>query len=252
MKRFISLCLALVIVISAAAVTVTAEMSGDWVYLVENGEAIIQRCYMRNVGEIEVPAQLGVHSVTGILADAFYDCSYAVKVTLTAGIRTIEAGAFSHMQSLASIDVDSGNPYFLSENGILFNKQKTAVIAYPPKKQGSSYALPSNVTEIKDYAFLGCEYLESITLPQGLTAIGYNAFGDSGLKIVTIPGSVETIGDYAFEWCADLSEVVIETGVKYIGISAFVQCYNLESVSIPSTVVKMGRGHSTVHRGLEN
>ena len=47
-----------------------------------------------------------------------------------------------------------------------------------------------------------CESLTSMTMPDGVTSIGNNAFSNSGLSSVVIPASVTSIGKNAFEWCA--------------------------------------------------
>ena len=45
-------------------------------------------------------------------------------------------------------------------------------------------------------------YIKTTSLPDGLTSIGYEAFGYCpSLTSVTIPNSVTSIGEYAFYYC---------------------------------------------------
>ena len=59
-----------------------------------------------------------------------------------------------------------------------------------------------NVTTIGYEAFLGCESLTSIIIPEGVTTIGGNAFyGCESLTSITIPEGVTYIGGWAFREC---------------------------------------------------
>lgn len=51
---------------------------------------------------------------------------------------------------------------------------------------------------------------------------------------------VVEIGDYAFECCYELKSVSIPSSVYYIGRFAFYDCCNLESIIIPSSVNSIG------------
>ena len=67
--------------------------------------------------------------------------------------------------------------------------------------EGSSYS----VTSIGEYAFLGCDGLTSVTIPNSVTSIGEYAFGNcSGLTSVTIGNLVTSIGEDAFYNCSGL------------------------------------------------
>jgi hypothetical protein len=92
--------------------------------------------------------------------------------------------------------VDSQNPAYTSVEGVLFNKNRTVLIAYPVGKQGS-YTVPSNVTSIGNYAFYRCSGLTSITIPSSVTSIGDEAF--NGCRSMSITISRRTrIGSNAF------------------------------------------------------
>jgi len=89
------------------------------------------------------------------------------------------------------------------------------------------------VTGISDFAFFGCSFLNSITIPEGINIIGNTVFyGCSGLTTLTIPESVTTIGEEAFLYCDNLSEITIPINVTSIGKDAFADCNNLTSVTV--------------------
>ena len=64
------------------------------------------------------------------------------------------------------------------------------------------YNMYTSNDKLGDYAFYGCSGLTSLTLPSGVTSIGYRAFeGCSGLTSLTIPSGVTEIGYSAFAYC---------------------------------------------------
>ena len=89
---------------------------------------------------------------------------------------------------------------FIYENHVLFNKNKTTLIAYRAKE--TNYTIPNSVTTIGEHAFSGCDSLTSINIPNSVTTIGKFAFSDcASLVNINIPNSVTTIGKCAFYIC---------------------------------------------------
>ena len=175
--------------------------------------------------------------VTTIGYYAFSECSALTSITIPKGVTSIDKGVFSGCSSLESIVVDENNQKYISENGILFNKEKTEIITYPAKKEGTIYNIPENVNSIDNYAFYGCSSLESINIPEGVTKIGRKVFyGCNSLESIIIPARVTSIGDYAFYQCSRLESITIPEGVRSIGSYAFYQCSSLKSIKIPEKV----------------
>ncbi|HFG0466425.1 TPA: leucine-rich repeat domain-containing protein, partial [Flavobacterium psychrophilum] len=97
------------------------------------------------------------------------------------------------------------------------------------------------VTAIGEDAFIHCNNLTSVTIPNSVTTIGDYVFADcSGLTSVTIPNSVITINRGAFGGCSGLTSVTIPNSVTYIGDNAFFSCSGLTSVTIPNSVTTIG------------
>ncbi len=234
-------------------------------------------------------------SVTSIGLYAFYMCSYLASVTISDGVGSIGAGAFHNCprltditipasvtsignnafywcSSLASISVAAGNDYYVSVDGILFNKSMTTLVCYPAKRQGTQYSTPVGVTTIADGAFCSCR-LSSVTISEGVTTIGSYAFSTcSLLSTITLPASVTSIGDAIFHSCSSLASITVDventcyasvdgilfdnsqttllrypqarpgteysipTTVTTIGNGAFDYCKKLTTVTIPSSV----------------
>ena len=110
--------------------------------------------------------------------------------------------------------------------------------------------LPDGLTSIGYYAFYDCESLTSITIPNSVTSIGHGAFeGCEGLTSITIPNSVTSIGVYAFFGCEGLTSITIPNSVTSIGDGAFQECSSLTSVTLGSGVTSIG---SDAFRGCDN
>ncbi|WP_081365872.1 leucine-rich repeat protein [Flavobacterium psychrophilum] len=115
----------------------------------------------------------------------------------------------------------------------------------------TSVTIPNSATSIGRYAFVGCSGLISVTIPNSVTTIGDEAFADcSGLTSVTIPNSVTDIENSAFFSCSGLTSVTIPNSVTAIGKDAFAECSGLTSVTIPNSVTTIGEGSFAGCSGL--
>ncbi|WP_134391448.1 leucine-rich repeat domain-containing protein [Flavobacterium psychrophilum] len=107
----------------------------------------------------------------------------------------------------------------------------------------TSVTIPNSVTTIGDYVFADCPGLTSVTIPNSVTSIGDYVFGGcSGLTSVTIPNSVTTIKEGTFFNCSGLTSVTIPNSVTAIGDDAFFSCSGLTSVTIPNSVTTIKEG----------
>ncbi len=138
-------------------------------------------------------------SVTSIRDWAFYACTGLASVTLGSGLTAITVGAFRECTSLTAFSVDAANTAFRSENGVLFNHDKTRIIQYPGGKAGA-YSIPDSVTGIEGGAFYNCTSLTSLVIPDSLTSIGDSVFFGcgAGLTGVYFQGDAPTHGSDVF------------------------------------------------------
>ncbi len=112
--------------------------------------------------------------------------------------------------------------------------------------------VPSVVKQILPDAFDDAkEFLEQITISEGVTKIESNTFSlFAKLKKVTLPSTVKEIGDEAFCKCFELKEVNFPSGIEKIGKDAFFCCRKLSKISLPENCSFFDDGSSdSFHRG---
>ena len=181
---------------------------------------------------------------TKIICDrAFEDCILLRSIVIPDGVTSIGDGAFCGYKSLESLVIPesvvnmNGNPfcrwngelkclspYFIYDNKVLFDKDKSKIIAFRDKNT-TSYVIPDYVTSIGDEAFCLCSSLTSLVIPNSVTSIGNSAFnGCESLISIVIPDSVTSIGDWAFDGCSSLTNIVIPDGVTHIEERTFYGC----------------------------
>lgn len=171
------------------------------------------------------------NSVTTLGGAAFLGCDSLKSIAIPASVTFIGGNPSRGCTSLTSINVDTNNKYYLSDNGVLFNKEKTKLICYPAGKNDSSYIIPSSVTSVEDGAFGDCNALTNVIIPYGVTAIGGSAFYScDSLASITIPDSVDSVGTSAFEYCASLVSITLGDSITSINYGAFNNCTALRTV----------------------
>ncbi len=185
-------------------------------------------------------------------------------VTINLGVNTkdfpMNYGNKGNLYCIVEINVPEENPYFSSEDGVLYSKDKTELICYPPLKNDlTEFVIPDTVTHIADGAFYATSlksltfspnlkeigdyafYMSSIDfqkliLPDTVKKIGEYAFAESGISSLTLPDSLCSIGAEAFYFNDELTEVAFPEGLEEIGWAAFYSCTNLKTISFPDTI----------------
>lgn len=177
------------------------------------------------------------NGITTIGEGAFTEYQELRTLSISATVSDISLHAIKGCNNLESITVASDNETYLSENGILFNKDKTALLKYPATKADGYYTIPDSVVTIEEYAFYGCSNLNNVFISDSVSTIRFQAFvGCSGLTNINIPDSVTTIDATAFAECTSLSVANIGNGINYLNNYVFEYCTSLHIVHLPETL----------------
>lgn len=186
--------------------------------------------WCRSLKSINIP-----NSVTNIGDSVFIDCKSLTKITIPSSVVNMNGNSFLGWSG----DLYNESKAFVYERQVLFNKDKTTLIAYRSKEK--NYIIPNSVTNIGYNAFCNSESLTKINIPNSVTNIGKMAFrGCKSLININILNSVTNIGDWAFDDCKSLTKINIPNSVINIGDWAFSQCDSLTNINIPNSVTNIG------------
>ncbi|MFW5780520.1 MAG: leucine-rich repeat protein, partial [Bacillota bacterium] len=157
----------------------------------------IDNMILRYIGQsdvVEMPERIGTDWISGIKKEVFANSQTVEQLTLTPSlIQFIDNGEiFSYASGLNYIDSPD------SVNGVLYNQDKSTVIAYPVNKDNSIFEIDSTVTAFADYAFMGAKKLTSLIIDNPIPPqIGQNTFAliNSNMKIYVPSNAVDTYKD---------------------------------------------------------
>jgi hypothetical protein len=165
---------------------------------------------------------------------AFFHCENLASIKITALLVEIGREAFGQCYGFKGFDVDKNNPSYSSENGVLYDKEQTTLIVYPPMKDEEEFTVPQTINTIAAYAFNGSAFT-AIDLANVKT-IRHDAFLNSHLKSVDLAGVEGAIEESTFSGSKDLASVKIPEAITSIGDSVFSGCTALETVEAAAVV----------------
>lgn len=132
----------------------------------------------------------------------------AGEVIVPSSITSIDPSAFIYCQNLTKITVAKDNKKYFSENGILYNLDKTELICCPEGITGE-VSIAQTVGKIDAYSFMRTTGLTGVSLSKDLVCVGDGAFaGCINLKSISVPGTC-TFGDLPFQDCWNLSNLYV-------------------------------------------
>lgn len=165
------------------------------------------------------------YTVTAIDKEAFYG-AFISKVTIPATVRTIGTRAFKNNNLKSVILPDNLDIIGVSAFEYAFDKPTDLVI-------------PKKVRIIRKEAFKGYNVKSVKFAGNKIEEIGDYAFCGNAITEMTIP-AVDKLGEGVMCGNTKLTKCVIKGNIQELGAQFFNNCPALTSVSIPSTVIKIG------------
>ena len=190
--------------------------------------------------------------------DCFYYCTNLEKVTIPEKVSIMGNNPFAGCPKLV---LRNESPYFVLENGVLYDKNKTNLIHYTISKSDKEFAVPDTVICLGKHCFFACGNLEKIIIPESVIRMENNPFSGctklsvenhspyhhfengviynkykttvigclNGTRIdrLVIPDTVTLISRNSFWNCKGIERIVISKNVNRIGYNPFAGCENL-------------------------
>ncbi len=205
---------------------------------------------------------------------AFQECSSLTNLVLPAGLKKIGSSAFWHCiglqgeviipktveeiqnnpfaycNKLQTVTVEQDNPNYISQDGVLFNKDMTTLFCCPAAKQGS-YTIPDTVVVADAECFYGCESLTEINIPVSLERLGADAFSSCtslmNINVADANNSYKSIDGVLYDRHVSRlkacpggrDELVIVERVTEVSIVAFWGCGHVREITFPASVDKI-------------
>ena len=216
---------------SVTSIESEAFHNTPWYNNLPDGIVYINNVLYKYKGSMPANTSIDIKDGTvSISPSAFSSCSNLTAITIPNSVTSIGYGAFSSCSALTSITIPNsvtsiGDDAFAG-SGLI------------------SATIPNTVKEVGGGLFCGCKRLTSVVLYENITSLPSGGwYSDSGffercysLTSITIPNSVTEIGWEAFYGCTALKSLTIPNSVTVIRNNAFESCTSLEYLSIPNSV----------------
>lgn len=283
MKKALSiflLCALITTLFGGQVIIASAATSGNYTYEVSGTTATITDVSTSISGSVTIPSTLGGATVTSIGEHALRGCSKITSITIPSSVTAIGSGAFYNCTGLTSVTFSGAvasigtsafygctnissvaTPSVAAWAGTAFENLYSNPMCYGAaiKVNGSTPAtlsVPSNITNISNYAFYGWKTISSVSMPEGTASIGAYAFaGCNSLNSVVIPSTIKNIGAHAFYNCDTITNVRFASLTSLLGIN-FETLYSnpiyfatnvyeagniIKNVTIPRTITSIGK-----------
>ncbi len=229
-------------------------------YFVMSGGALYNKAKTRLVWVS--PLKTGKYTIAAKVTNAsgaFSELSKITEIVINAKLKADDMlYDIQNMRYLKKITVNSKNKTCTSADGVLYNKNKTKLLAYPAAKSGD-YTMPSTVKTMDEDAIFNARNMKSILLSKSFAykkgEYSYPLFPNSkNFKTIRVASANKTLAaSYGMLYnkaktklyvCPEgqSGAVKVRNGAKSIAEGAFADCRYITSVTMPSTVTSVGDG----------
>lgn len=167
-----------------------------------------------------------------------YKYGYIEHLILGKKMAVVDINGVFGSSKLVDVQVDPENPYYTSQDGVLFDKAMLNLVYFPGAITGE-YTIPETVTTIGTRVFQSKE-ITGIVIGKNVVSIGDQAFNSCKklVKVTFEEGGTEplVLGDEVFYLCSALPEIKLPERLTVLGDGVFKNCALLETVFIPKNV----------------
>ena len=217
----------------------------------------------------EIRLSNGLTSISGLI---FNGCTNLTSLTIPEGVTTLENNSIYNCQNLKSVHLPAsltkigtnflmlcpkvsevtfaeGNESFSSENGIIYNKEKTEMIYIAPSvvEGKTTFTVPSTVTTLNSSLLRDYSQITSVVINENVTSLN-NQFFNKNITNVTInnnekyraeDGAIYNNSGTLIYYFANNTSFDIAEGTTNIIRYAFRYSTNLTEVTLPSSLTTL-------------
>lgn len=234
--------------------------------------AYITHITLRGSGSVTLPEEVNGYKITGIIGslsytegikemifpesysyfmwESFYslgDGKQSIETfTFLGNVERVETVINTHSGrlNLKAINVTDKCEDYASEDGVLYNKDKTILYYYPNYRVKKSFTVPDTVKTIGEKAFYLNNYLENIVFNENVEIINSYAFAScNNLADVDFTNckKLQTISGCAFQYCPFIKEVYLPDCLNILGDKAFQSCTALVKCDLGKGLQALGK-----------
>ena len=215
-----------------------AQVINDMEFSFSGSSATLTKYNGKNV-HVDIPETVTFDETSYIVKKikdgAFAGCTDIESITIPKSVESILGEVFTGCSNLKTFYVVAENTAYCAVDGVLFDKDKKTLVAYPANKASTNYTIPESVTYIFDDAFQSCPNLEEIIFDPTSTS-DYSVTDGVLFKTVTTNGAPEKRLIKYPEAKKD-SSYMIPAGVDRVNKDAFFNCTKLTSITIPAGMI---------------
>ena len=127
-------------------------------------------------------------------------------------VSEVDADAFASGGPVTAFSVSPDHPAFSVRDGVLYNKEGTALVRYPFGRTDESFTVPAGVRDLRHSAFADAAHLKTVSLPASLEGMGSHAFTDcTALESLHLPDNLHRMGRSVFRGCVSLSDLAVSS-----------------------------------------
>ncbi len=271
MKRTVALFMVLVTFLCLFPACDVLRHESGLEYIEENGEIIIKSYKdMTTRRKLVVPDEIAGKPVVRIDKFGIANAESLLVITIGKNVREVDSWGIVNNANLFRFVVDENNEYLCAAEGVLFNKDRTKLIAYPERRQEAfldeyldnkkyksipvlpaateetdqSYLVPGGVEELAPHCFYRTDSLEKLVLPDTLKIIGTGAlFQMYALKEINFPEGLQTIERDGVSFCSSLTQIELPSTIIKLDEYAFFDCRKVTTVTVKAVKSQVEQGN---------
>ncbi len=249
LSLFLALCLLLILLPTASAATHSGSFGQGMYWKLDTASGTLTVSGNGSIPDFYTPVPWDAYreqirsivikeGVKTIGHNAFRDLGALTKVTIGSGVTEIGQSVFFGCTNLESITLPSSLTAIGASSFYPCTALKSVYITSVAAWCKVNFDFNANPLCNGADLYLNGSRVEKLQIPEGVTAIGNEAFGNClSLKEVSIANSVTSIGDHAFFGCLNLEKVTIGSGTSSISGNSFTRTPALKEIRVSESNV---------------